>query len=359
MQQGAQAQSQDLPLRVVTMQALVSNGVQIIEKPKRFKGYVLDLADADAPTTKVMKSHCDNELMDIFAEAGKVRTSEAIDEAANKATLFLCSERRVIEADAAQTAHEIAFALANYLGIQPSERVISVAIGKGLASNDRSVDTAVGDALLRHDAAKERQSAANTQDNAASTSRKATSTSVLGGATSTDFNAHFSVNTSTVDVSSNNTGVIDPSRLSDDYITREKQIIDSGVGMNWFDLLKCWCLVNAVLICLAIAAVFRFWEINGAWPTAILCGILVSLCICNVVSYKRLTRFKKSGPNMTIGTLFASSFIPFPVFYSVAGMLKSDGVGRMEGVWVAVVFSLMLVTVSYFYLKKRRRFFTL
>lgn len=113
----------NVPLRVAVFQTIRLFGVDILRQPKRFLSNILDEVDPEARTTQPFERNCTEDFLRIYLDAAKVRTPQAIDDAAQKATVLL-SDKRMLQKDMARRlACEIAFGVSSALGISCSEWV--------------------------------------------------------------------------------------------------------------------------------------------------------------------------------------------------------------------------------------------
>ena len=91
--------------------------VGLLGRPQEFVGAVADLYDPDSAEVAVLYLHCTSELLRPFAEAARTGTTDAFEQAARRAELWLHDVRRVDVGDAHSVAWGIARGTAAHLGV--------------------------------------------------------------------------------------------------------------------------------------------------------------------------------------------------------------------------------------------------
>ncbi len=146
-----------MSLRECVHAVLRMGGVELLEQPPRFLGMVMDLADTESVEMRVLERGCDAELLGPYAEAAREGTTAALDTAMARVSRLL-TEDRLIQPEVAQSvAREIAWGLAFFLGVAPSDRMV-----EGAGRDKGTTNPAPGQAASVRQVASAPQSKPNT-----------------------------------------------------------------------------------------------------------------------------------------------------------------------------------------------------
>ena len=103
-------------------------GVEVLRDPKRFISFILDLADTQDRSIRVLTANCDTRFMQPFVEAVLIGSAEGIERAATRSEIIL-SEERFIQSEVAQdVCHSLASGIAHNLGVRLSSSFVNVVI---------------------------------------------------------------------------------------------------------------------------------------------------------------------------------------------------------------------------------------
>lgn len=365
-------------LRMAVLIALRGGGTQLLEQPERLKGYVMDYADPDLKEVRAFERNCDEELLEIYKRAAEEKSPAAIGEAATKATYLLSNERMLQSEIAGRVACETAFALANLLGIVCPESVRLKALHTESAS-DSAASSQNGASGTRQPGTwyEAQQARQKPQQNQTASQRYAAERGSSTGGAPNAYNASpggASASTSTSGAaSSQQTGAgaawINPDTLSDDRVTRQKQIEEAGIGMRGFEWIKVCCWINAAIqiyngvTCYTAATPMLKQESLALWQLLWFETIaMFVLAIAYIVAWGCLSKFRRNGPSAFFWTLAISAILPL-VFFGIASSIMNPSpetpmkVPSEAILWLLV--DVVLLCMTYDYFKSRKQFFTL
>lgn len=107
-----------LPLRAAVTEALRMGGTNLLEDPRRFASYVMDLADKGLPEVRLLSRIVSRELMLPLSTAIRHEDATSIRMAREKTFECLRFDYYVEESLAAKLSDELTFGVADYLGVE-------------------------------------------------------------------------------------------------------------------------------------------------------------------------------------------------------------------------------------------------
>ena len=282
---------QYLPVRVAAQKLLQSGDVEILasEQSDRFLNGMLDFLNPSDPISRMFVRNCDEELLSIYAEAAKVNTEEAIEVAARKAMSLLEEDNLVRHEAAEQVSCELAFAVANSIGIECPEWVRLAAV-QSFRQQEGSGDKDLSGAFIQLG-----KLIAVTEAGQQGLDNEQPSRSPESGEV-TDVTSGVAINYNA---------------LSHEPDKRVEQAEAAGISMSWFKRLRwvCWYAAGYAFVC-AGTCLTRL-EMLGSFMgdywgySASMLVVYIALGVLFVVSERRLSTFLTNAPRDCLLTMAA------------------------------------------------------
>ena len=320
----------NVPLRIATFNVIRQYGIGILKQHRRFIANVIDELDPEAKTTEPFERNCTPDVLQIYYDAARQHTPEAIDGAAQKTTLLLTERRMLQEAIATRLACELAFGVGAALGIGCSEDVRTKATrdlaATAAAPREQSrpqVEQSPGTAP--HSTSTTSTSHAPNPEQSRSGSRQSVYQSAsrsAGASNASQRPAPTPQNVASQRPAPAPQNVTPPQTpgFSPDPKIRRKQAIEQGISLGWNGFVRLWCGISAaVYYALTYNALLpgsnplygtaQYWAIRGI--------ILVILATMFVAAASALGRFKRSGLQLFVTTCLLSTLATFMHFGSL------------------------------------------
>lgn len=377
-----------LSIREATLRAFRTEGTNVMLNPSRFVGHVLDFVDTDAPEARVLGHCCDAQYLEPFVEAADARDPAKIEEAAQRAAQNLDYEWVIKEEVAQRLSCELAFALANHLGVSCSERIRSVATGGAVAPTKRHAyeRADASNAPSRGNSYTTRVNGEDIEPSWSGGSSGEKPYQRADGANMGQGGAHTVRRAAPVSygkeeakrqappssTSPSPTSRQQPITLSADRATRLYEIEINGTRMNGYRFMLVLCVLIAGMW--GYNAVLIYWSVTqrlmAAYPALyqanfLYLGISVALVFLQLVSLVGLWGFRRYGPPfylLSFGVTAVAPAIYWTHVYRLATLAPANVVVHyqpMEFILMLLFAAALWWLVSFVYLIRRWRFFDL